>query len=133
MLDKRRTVMALVICVAAAVPACGSDQAPLDAATEIAADDDQFGNGPEAGESLARIAQHLDAARRDCDAGETPARCQSLAAASGYAQVLAVQVLRCTAPGRFEARQAMHELLVRVAAVGPGDETPVPAPLPDCR
>ena len=128
----RPLVAGVLICAAALAPACGSDPPPLEAAVDIAADEGAFGNGPEAGESLARIAQHLEAARRGCDTDENAARCRALGAASGYAQVLAVQVLRCTAPGRFEAHRAMHDLLVRVAAVGPDDEVPVPAPLPDC-
>lgn len=127
----RRVAGALLVSVALA--GCGSDAGGLDAAIDIADDDAAFGTGPEAGESFARIAQHVDAARADCDDDTDGTRCDALAAASGYAQVLAVRVLTCTAPGRFEARTAMLDLLEAVESLGPdADEPPEPAPLPDC-
>lgn len=113
--------------------ACSGTDDPLDEAIAIADDAGEFGNGPEAGESLARIAQHLGRAIDGCDADEEAIRCDSLRVASGYAQVLAVQVLQCTAPGRFEARTGMLELLREVDAVEPEDSsTPEPPALPDC-
>lgn len=116
-----------------ALAGCGSDRDGLEAAIAIAADDAEFGTGPEAGESFARIAQHVDDARADCDADADGVRCDALAAASGYAQVLAARVLTCTAPGRFEARTAMLGLLEAIDSLGPdADEPPEPAPLPDC-
>lgn len=128
----RTRVLALAI-AAAALAGCGSDAAPLDAAIDIADDEGEFGNGPEAGESFARIAQHLEDARAGCDAAVDGTRCAGLAVASGYAQVLAARVLTCTAPGRFEARTAMRDLLVAVDQLEPdAAKPPEPAPLPDC-
>lgn len=112
--------------------ACSSDRDPVASAITIAEDDGAFGNGPEAGESLARIAQHLEDARTSCDEADG-ARCAALGVASGYAQVLAAQVLQCTAPGRFEARVGMLELLEAVDGMAPdAADLPEPPPLPDC-
>lgn len=126
-------IVALAVGVVAIAGSCGTDEEPLDAAISIASDAGEFGNGPEAGESLARIAQHVDDAIEACDAEVDGTRCASLSVASGYAQVLAVQVLQCTAPGRFEARTGMLELLRAIEVVSPDStSTPEPPPLPDC-
>lgn len=125
----RRTLVAALVIVSLS---CGSGTGPLEAAIEVAADDDQFGSGQEAGESLARIAQHLQVAGRECDTAESGARCSAINAANGYAQVLALRVLQCTAPGRFQARTAMLALLREIEALEPTGDIPAPSALPDC-
>lgn len=127
---KRGVLVALVMWM---VTGCGSDQAPLEKALAIARDDSDFDSGPEAGESLARIAQHIEDAIDRCDVEVEGTRCDALRVASGYAQVLAVQVLQCTAPGRFEARAGTLDLLVEIDDLEPdASDTPEPPPLPDC-
>lgn len=125
-------VARIVAVVALALAGCGDDPEPLGAAADIAADDGEFRSGPDAGVAFARIAQLLEGAAARCEPDVDGGRCPAISAASGYAQVLAVRVLRCTAPGRFEARTAMLELVREVERLAPDDEVPSPPPLPDC-
>lgn len=127
-----RWAVAVGLALALVTTACSSDHEPLGSAIAIAEDDGAFGTGPEAGDSLARIAQHLEDARARCSADEG-ARCAALGVASGYAQVLAARVLQCTAPGRFEARTGVLELLEAVDRMDDAaTDLPEPPPLPDC-
>ena len=96
-------------------------------------DDTSFGTGIEAGETLARVAQHLERAVEACRREDGGISCQALSASLGYSQVLASWVLTCTAPGRYEARTRMAAYLEQVAAVAPdARRVPGPPPLPSC-
>lgn len=86
-----------------------------------------------AGQTLAEVAERLITAARRCrsDHGDR-GDCRALAAAAGYAEVLAVAVLRCTAPGRFEARQAIGAVLDSLEDLRP-DAPPLTTPgVPRC-
>lgn len=110
------------------------DPGALERARSVVEDRDSFETGADAAASLARAAQHLNDAIRECTA-EAPGslRCQALSSASGYTQVLATVVLTCTAPGRFEARTRAASYLARVAQITTEDaEVPEPPPLPEC-
>lgn len=96
-------------------------------------DADRFDTGIEAGETLARVSQHLERAIEDCRGDDLGRQCQALSAAFGYTQVLAARVLACTAPGRYEARTGLMRYLTQVSALDPTSETmPDPPPLPSC-
>lgn len=85
----------------------------------------------EAGDALARVGSILLQAGKECDDD----RCDALLSASAFAQVLAVRVLGCTAPGRFEMRRAMRRYLDAVAAARrhAGAAVPEPPEAPRCR
>lgn len=128
--------LAVATAVATGAVVVGSDADPsqLDQARALVASDDGFGTGLEAGETLARAAQHLEQELADCRRQRLGTTCHALSAALGYAQVLAPWVLVCTAPGRHEARTRMASYLATVATVAPdAPEVPEPSPLPDCR
>jgi hypothetical protein len=129
----------IVVAVAAAVAGGaalvltrGPDD-PVDRAIEIARPTGGYDTGLEAGRTLARVASALNDGIRDCDRSTEPDRCAALGAASGYVQVTAATVVRCTAPGRAEARQAVLELLEDLRARRPGDPPPPTPELPRCR
>lgn len=110
------------------------DRPALDRARQLVARDTGFDSGLEAGETLARVAQHLGAAVDECRDAERGASCPALSAALGYSQVLAAFVLECSAPGRFEARERMASYLEEVADVRHDSErVPGPPPLPACQ
>jgi hypothetical protein len=106
----------------------------VDRAQSILRDGGNFSTGREAGVSLARVASLLRADTVACgrDHLRTDHRCQARSAAFGYAQVVAVAVLGCTAPGRLEARTATLRYLVAVERVGPTGTIPQPPPPPSC-
>lgn len=106
---------------------------PVDEAIAVARSEDGYDTGLEAGRTLARVASSLNRGIRSCDRATEPNRCATLGAASGYVQVAAASVVRCTAPGRIEARQAVLELLEDVRAHRPGEAPPPTPPLPTCR
>lgn len=108
-------------------------RSPIDRARELVTDDAGFDTGLEAGETLARVAQHLERAVAECRRDEGGRRCQAFASALGLSQVLAAQMLDCPAPGRFEARARMASYLDQVEGVA-RDAVRVPSPpeLPRC-
>ena len=106
---------------------------PVSEALDLARPADGYGTGLEAGQTLARVASALNRGIRDCDRATEPDRCAALGAASGYVQVAAATVVRCTAPGRSEARASVVELLEHLRARRPGDAPPPTPPLPRCR
>ncbi|MDQ1373838.1 MAG: hypothetical protein QOJ09_1176 [Actinomycetota bacterium] len=83
---------------------------------------------------MARVAGLLrddgSACRRDRSRDDR--RCQARAAAFGYTQVVAVAVLSCTAPGRFQARTATLRYLRAIERVGADGVLPTPPPPPRC-
>ena len=93
-------------------------------------DADRFGSGLEAGDTLAEVSGVLLVEARSC---ATPApRCTGIQQAAALAQTLAVRVLDCTAPGRFEARQRLRLFVRAVDQLTAHDEVPpLPAP-PAC-
>jgi hypothetical protein len=139
----RRALVALVVVlVVVAVVGAGAarfvtrgSRDRLARAADLLDEPDRFDTGLEAGETLARVAELLleDARRCRADHGAAP-RCQAMSSASAVAQVFAVEVLDCTAPGRFEARTRMAGYLAAVATLGdgPGAEVPQPPAPPRC-
>jgi hypothetical protein len=112
------------------------DRGPDDAvvqALDIARAEDGYDTGLEAGKTLARAASALNRGIRACDRTTEPDLCAALGAVSGYVQVVAATVVRCTAPGRSEARQAVVELLEDLRTRRPGDPPPPTPPIPSCR
>jgi hypothetical protein len=120
----RRSLAALV-CALVVLTAC-SDDDPVARALDALDDDDRFDTAEQAGEALAAIGADLLAEGRDRDAAP-------LLSASAYAQVLAVRVLDCTAPGRSEIRAALRTYLEAVADADDDDPAPEPPSPPDCR
>lgn len=113
-----------------------ADDAPssLDRAAALAADEDGFDGGLRAGETVARVAQHLERAVAECREDRRGMSCQALASALGWSQVLAAWVLECTDPGRHEARTRLTAYLEEVALVPPeAARAPAPPELPVCR
>ena len=118
-------VAALVIVVVVAV--IGDDDAGVVQRALSQLDDDaRFDTAYEAGDTFASIGGRLQEEGESRDS-------LPLLSASAYAQVLAVRVLSCTAPGRFEARAALRELLEAVADLEPDDPVPSPPSPPSCR
>lgn len=106
---------------------------PVADAIAIAGSEDGYGTGMEAGRTLARTASALNDAIRTCDRAEEPERCSALGAASGYVQVAAATVVRCTAPGRAEARRSVRAVLEDLRTIESGDPAPTIPPIPSCR
>ena len=123
------TVVALAL---AAWFAVGRDARPgLERAADLLDDPGRFDTGLESGETLARVgALLLDDARRCRDDHGPVVRCQARSSASAVAQVFAVEVLQCSAPGRFEARTRLAAYLDEVAAAG--SAVPEPPDPPSC-
>jgi len=112
--------------------AVGRDTRPgLERAAELLDEPARFATGLQAGESLARAGQLLLDDARACRREHGSAvPCQARSSASAVAQVFAVAVLECSAPGRFEARTRLAAYLDEVAAADRAVPQP-PAP-PDC-
>jgi hypothetical protein len=121
---------ALVVVLSMASSACSEGASPIGRARAIVDDDERFATAIESGDALARVGSILLRAGKDCAEG-----CDALLSASAYAQVLAVRVLDCTAPGRFEVRRAMRRELDAVDAARRRSATAVPTPPapPRCR
>jgi hypothetical protein len=124
-----RRLVALVL--VGALASCGGSTSPVERARRIVDDDDRFATSIEAGDALANVGSILLRAGKDCDDD----RCGALLSASAFAQVLAVRVLDCTAPGRFQMRRAMRSYLDAVAAARrhSGVAVPQPPEAPRCR
>jgi hypothetical protein len=129
----RRALAALA--VLALLAACGGDDGGVDAARDLAADADGWDSGDEAAATLARVTELLLDGARGCDGDDRAggAACAARSAAAGYTEVLALLVLRCTAPDRFEARTELVRYLDDVLAMGADDLPPSPPPPPACR
>ena len=127
--SRRVLVAAVVVALALSTTACGDDSSPVDRARKVVDDDGRFATSIEAGDALARVSSILLRAGKECDG-----RCDALLSAAAYAQVLAVRVLDCTAPGRFQMRQAMRRYLnaVEVARRTSSRLVPSPPPPPRC-
>ena len=111
----------------ALVAACGGGGGPVADARHVLDRDSRFDTSYEAGDALAKIGSVLLAAGKRCEGG-----CEPLLSASAYAQVLAVRVLDCTAPGRFEIRAAMRAELDAIDGLPKGAPAPDPPRPPDC-
>jgi hypothetical protein len=134
----RRLLVLLVaaVDVAVALVVAIRDHGPDDAvvqALDIARPESGYDSGLEAGRTLARAASALNRGIRECDRTTEPDRCAALGAVSGYIQVVAATVVRCTAPGRSEARGVAVELLEDLRTRRPGDPPPPTPPIPSCR
>ena len=138
--SRRPTVVVAIIVVAmvttglvvAAVVNRGPGD-PVAEAIDVARSEDGYDTGLEAGKTLARVASELNRGIRECDRESEPDRCAALGAASGYVQVAAATVVRCTAPGRTEARTSVLDLLEHLRARRPGDPPPPTPSIPTCR
>ena len=126
-------VVLVVLGLAAAVVAGRGPDDPVDDALDLARPERGYDTGLEAGRTLARVASALNRGIRDCDRETEPDRCAALGAVSGYVQVTAARVVRCTAPGRSEARQRVLDLLEDLDTRRAGDPPPTPPPIPSCR
>lgn len=125
-------VVAVLAAIAVGVVVSGSDDDPAERARALAEDPGRFESGIEAAETLGRISQHLGDALAGCPA-ERATACRALGVAAGYAEVVAAQVLTCTAPGRFEVQTSFARFLDDVLATQPtADRPPSPPPLPNC-
>ncbi|MEN3271771.1 MAG: hypothetical protein V7636_532 [Actinomycetota bacterium] len=118
----------MLLVLASVVSACSEGDSPIGAARKIVDDDDRFATSIEAGDALAHIGSILLRAGKDCADG-----CDALLSASAYAQVLAVRVLDCTAPGRFKLRRVMRSYLDDVERSRQKSATAVPTPPPPPR
>ena len=141
--SRRKTPVALAAAILAflvlalsifAVMRTRRSEDPVSKAIAVARTPDGYDTGLEAGQTLARVASALNEGIRDCDRAEEADRCAALGAASGYVQVVAATVVRCTAPGRVEARQSVLAMLRQLDEQGAGasPSPPSPPPLPDC-
>ena len=106
---------------------------PVAEALDLARPEGGYDTGLEAGRTLARVASALNHGIRECDREKEPDRCAALGAVSGYVQVAAATVVRCTAPGRSEARRSVLDLLEELHTRRAGDPPPTPPPIPRCR
>jgi hypothetical protein len=125
-------VAAIAAAVAVAVTRATADEDHVARAIDIARPTDGYETGLEAGRTLARVASALNEDLRTCDRDAEPDRCAALGAVSGYTQVLAATVVRCTAPGRAEARSDVLVVLQELDERRPGDPPPRPPPLVRC-
>lgn len=104
----------------------------LQQATSVLDDRSRHGTAMAAGDALAEISgMLLDEARR-CQRSGDGQRCDATAQVAAFAQALAVRVLDCTAPGRFEARRVLREHLAAIDAMGPRDPAPPLPAVPTC-
>jgi hypothetical protein len=107
--------------------ACGGGGGPVGDARRVLDDDDRFATSYEAGDALATVGGRLLEAGKACHGG-----CDALLSASAFAQVLAVRVLDCTAPGRFAIRAAMRAYLDEVDDLDDDATAPEPPDAPTC-
>jgi hypothetical protein len=127
-------VVVVVLAVFGVAAATREPSDPFAQARDLLESGSGFETALEAGETLARVAQHLEQSVEECRAEARGTSCQAIAAALGYTQVLATWVLDCTDPGRYEARTRMAAYLDEVAAVRSDDATtPSPPELPACQ
>jgi hypothetical protein len=118
----------------AALVVVPDDRSAFERAEALVADRGRFDTGLEAGETIARVAQHLERAVAECRAEGAGTTCQALSSALGWSQVLATWVLDCTDPGREEARARLAAYLEEVDAVAQAARrVPSPPELPVCR
>ena len=121
----------MLLLAALAVAGCGQPSR-LERAEQILDDEDRFTTGLDAGEALADVGALLQEAGVACrERSPDSPRCSALLSASAAAQVMAVRIITCTAPGRFEGRMALLDH-VRAVEDDPDRAGPPPAP-PFCR
>jgi hypothetical protein len=126
-------VVVVASAVAAVLVVRADDRSPFERAERLVADRTGFETGLEAGETIARVAQHLERAVAECRTEGEGATCQALSSALGWSQVLATWVLDCTDPGREEARARLAAYLEEVDAVASAAQrVPSPPELPAC-
>lgn len=130
---RRLLVAAVAVLVAAALAAAilvGDRPSPIARAQEMVAEDRNFATATSTGVTFIRIATLLREAAESCadDDGLDDPRCEALFSASAYAQITAVQVLPCTRPGVFTAREHLRGYLTALRA----GKTPDPPPPTVC-
>jgi hypothetical protein len=129
--QRRLAAMALaaaLVLVVIAIAALVTRHPPtrVDRARALVADDARFSTAEETGVTFIGVAQLLRDEGESClkRKGATASTCASFFSGSAYAQVSAVQVLNCTRPGVFDAREAMRRYLEDIAR---GRDSSVPA------
>jgi len=111
----------------------GSDPSALVRSQSVLDDRDRYDTALEAGDAFAAISGLLLTEARACAPKTTERdRCDAVAEAAAFSQALAVRVLDCTAPGRFEARRVLRAHLSAIDAMAPGDSSPSLPLLPVC-
>jgi hypothetical protein len=130
---KLRQPMVAAAACALLVAACGGSDDHFAEASALVRQAKRFDTATEASETLARASSLLlDDARRCHDRFGAVPRCDARSSAAGLTEVLAVHVLTCTAPGRFELRRSLAAYLDEIASLTPDDPIPkAPAP-PSC-
>lgn len=110
-----------------------SDPSALARSQTVLEDRGRYHSALAAGDAFAEISGFLLAEARACT-GDLAAseRCDAVAEAAALSQVLAVRVLDCTAPGRFELRQVLRAHLSAIEAMAPDDSSPSLPSLPAC-
>ena len=103
----------------------------VDRALAVVGEDAAFDTAEAAGNAFVRVGVALREQAEDCarDGGPAPRKCDPYFAGSAQAQVMAVQVLRCTRPGVFEARSSMRTYLEALRDDAGQARLPL---LPDC-
>lgn len=129
----------LVVLLAAAALGVGvwrwaaSDPSALARSQTVLDDRGRYDSALAAGDAFAQISGFLLAEARACaDDPAASERCDAVAEAAALSQVLAVRVLDCTAPGRFEFRRVLRAHLSAIDAMAPDDSSPSLPSLPAC-
>ncbi len=105
----------------------------LQRAAAVLDDGDRYRTAIAAGDALAEISGLLlDEARRCEPSRDAPRRCEAAAQAAAFAQALAVRVLDCTAPGRFEVRRVLGDHLTAIDLMEPLGPVPSLPSVPAC-
>lgn len=91
---------------------------PLDEAKALVEDDVNFETAFSTGQTFLDIGKVLKRAGEACedDKGPNHPDCDVMFTANAYATISAVDVLRCTRPGVFDARETMRTYLAELAA-----------------
>ena len=124
-------VLVLLLAGAAAATQVG-DESPAERAVEVLDDDAGFTTAVGAGHSFLAVSELLRAEGEGCarDGEQEQERaCEAWFAVSGYTQIVAVNVVECTAPGIFDARAALRDHVERLRA---GDADNALPPVPRC-
>lgn len=113
------------------VRSASDDGSRVDRARERALVARHAGTAVKAGEVLAAAGDLLQQEAAACDRRGGATACSAWRSAAAYAQVAAVEVLRCTEPGRVQASESLVRYIDAVEAAA-GRSIPEPPPLPDC-
>jgi hypothetical protein len=119
--------VAVVAAIGVAVVVGRRDRGPLAGPRGLITRDAGWDSAGHAAETLASVGEDLLQEGKACGRGP---HCDDILAASGWAQVSAVLILRCTRPAIAQTR-ADARTLVTALARAPGGRTPLPL-TPSC-